>query len=73
MLLSCPNMCGKTVLKDGAACTAGKATLPIASSSVKPKVFFTLWTLTCKRGKRDSAATAYTYCSCPCSPLSSPP
>lgn len=47
MRLLVPNMCGKTLLNDGAACTAGKATLPMLSSSVKPKVFFALCTLTC--------------------------
>ena len=38
MSLRCPNMWGKVVGKDGAACTAGNATCPMLDSPLKPKM-----------------------------------
>jgi hypothetical protein len=55
MFLRAPNMCGKEVGKQGAACTAGKAILPMQSSCVKPKMPRTWFTVTALHGKASLA------------------
>ena len=49
MFLRLPNMWGNEVGNAGAACTAGKAILPMLSSIVKPKMFRTVLKVTSLR------------------------
>ena len=61
MFLRAPNMCGKDVGMQGAACTAGKAILPMQSSVVNPKMPRTWFIVTALHGHWGLACTTNVF------------